>query len=198
MSNLLANYKLLKRICQENEIDSSTQESAINTVNLKGELLVGDGSGPAQLDPSTGSDNDILCLNSGAPQGVQWSTMSPLLPLVQGGYILFDGDNGNGNILPSHHNYYIEMKTTTVPRTVFLPPTNGLPNGFSVWIFANTVLINGVLVKVNNEDSDIESGSVLSYTVSYPNLSLEQEFDKYVYCSTQNRWHRQPLVDYVP
>jgi hypothetical protein len=197
MSNLLANYKLLKRICEENKSASDAQETNVNTVNLKGELLVGDGSGPSQLDPSTGSDGDLLCLNSGAPQGVQWETIPPLLPLVQGGYHLYD--EMSGVILPEWHNYYVEVTSLLVAtHTLFLPPVSGLPNGFTVWIFANTVTPGGVFVNVNSNDSTISTGGTISNSISYPNLSIVAEFDKYVYDLEQNRWHRRPMSDYTP
>lgn len=181
MSNLLTNYKLLKRICADNEADAAR---SVNTVNLKGELLVGDGSGPAQLNPSTGVDGDLLSLNSGATYGIQWDQYPDLLPSVQGGYHLFD--DTNGTILPEWNNYYVEITSSATARTLFLPTNVGLANGFSVWIFANTILTSGLYV-----NGSIESNGVLSYSVAYS----AREFDRYVYDSVQNRWHRQQLSD---
>jgi hypothetical protein len=187
MSNLLANYKLLKRICNDNEAAAANQEAIVNTVNLKGELLIGNGSGAGQLDPSTGNNNDLLSLNSGATLGVQWDQYPDLLPVVQGGYYL--ADDADGNILPEWSNYYVEITATSTSRTLFLPPPAGLPNGFSVWIFANTTTPGGIYV--NGNPTGIESGGVLAYSVSYSS----QELDKYVYDSIQNMWHRQSVTD---
>jgi hypothetical protein len=189
MSGLIENYRLLKKTCDANVAAAALQETQVKTVNLKGELLVGDGSGPTQLDPTTGSDDQLLTFNSATSVGVQWSTLSPLLPIVQGGYQLFD--NVSGTILPEWNNYYVEIKTDVNPVTLTLPSMSGLTNGFTLFIHTNTIVASGIRTEIGNNIGAIENSGILGSSVT----SSVPEFAKFVYNADQLRWSILKIED---
>lgn len=75
-SDILANFLSLDRQVQ------SQQEvvDVINTITTKGELLVGNGTGPDKLDPTTGIDGQILKKDSSSSVGISWSANIGLGP----------------------------------------------------------------------------------------------------------------------
>ena len=192
MSNLLANYQLLKAKCAANKVASENQQTEVNSVDAKGELLVGNGTSPDKLDPSTGSDGDVLSYNTGAPQGVSWETPTPIVPVVTGGYALF---NAATTITPEQNNYYIEINVLSDPEgshKIYLPRTSTIPDGYKVWLFVNTTYASSVQVQTaGNDSSNIDNNGTLIAYVDYSTRQLDQ----YIYNGTTNRWYRVQLED---
>lgn len=75
-SDILSNFLLLDNQVQDQEITLSV----VNNVKLSGELLVGNGTGPDRLDPSTGLDGQILKRDTGTALGVSWAANVGLSP----------------------------------------------------------------------------------------------------------------------
>lgn len=74
-------FVFANRTVTKNVTDTSNNNKTLTSVNRKGELLVGNGTGPIQLDPNTGSNGDCLIKDSTTTLGVRWGQPS-VLPYI--------------------------------------------------------------------------------------------------------------------
>lgn len=65
-------FDFANRTVAKNVTDTSNNSTTLSAVNLKGELLVGNGNGPSHLDPTTGSNGECLIKDSATTLGVRW------------------------------------------------------------------------------------------------------------------------------
>lgn len=84
-------YSDLKNNLQvADQIQKSMQDkiNAVNEIRDKGELLVGNGTTQSSLDPSTGSDKDVLVQDSLENVGIKWSLPNHMTPtgVIPGSY----------------------------------------------------------------------------------------------------------------
>jgi hypothetical protein len=124
----------------KNVDDTSDNDTTILSVNLKGELLVGDGIGPNTLDPSTGTNGDSLIKDSTQLLGVRWGQPEVVADIastyvysdavvnldasLNGSMIVYTLDGGTVNLpnAPPNGTTYMMAPTTTGTTTKLLAP----------------------------------------------------------------------------
>jgi hypothetical protein len=99
LSNLqpLIQQLITKSLIAKQQVEYNN--SIIGGVNQKGELMVGDGTNPNHLDPSTGVDGDVLTKDDTTTIGVKWDgppsqgSNNGLLHLTSSTVLLNDNHN---------------------------------------------------------------------------------------------------------
>lgn len=110
---VLLNKLIKKSLVTKQTVDSNND--AVGGVNLKGELMVGNGTGPDHLDPSTGIDGYVLTKDDTQPIGIKWAK-----PPSQGSNNGLLYLTGSTVLLPEQHNHLLVCNGVF---TVVLPIT---------------------------------------------------------------------------
>lgn len=144
-------FDFANRTITKNVTDTSNNSTTLSAVNVKGELLVGNGSGPSQLDPNTGVSSDCLIKDNTQPLGVKWGqptvlpdiapcittgiTVLNLTPAENGSTIIYSAAAGiiNLPISPPNGTTYNINSTTENVLTRLLSPSSSIRSGCDVF-----------------------------------------------------------------
>ena len=128
----------------KNVQDTADNNTTLNAVNEKGELLIGNGNGPSQLNPSTGVNGDKLIKDSTKELGVRWgqpqvlpdvmpcivsvASVLSLLPEQNGSTITYASAGGEVNlpVSPPNGTTYYMNSLVNDPYTRLLAPGSSI------------------------------------------------------------------------
>ena len=174
-------FTYAKSAIDKNVSDTNSNTNTINQVNLKAELLVGDGTGPSHLNPATGSNGNLLIKDNTTNLGVRWGTPQAQ-PIVQPAIVAsatptnLTAQQNNSLVVPTLAAGIVNLPVGPPMGTKFIISSDLSPGTPAVLLAPGSVFRSG--------NTNIATGI---------NVSSDSRFET-IYNSSLNQWIIFPMV----